>query len=192
MQKEERESGLELTQNSTEIMEMMESENMLPIAERESRRASGRWNLLMLMRRVHLYLGMFSAPAILFFAFTGILQTLSLHDFSRDGNYQPASWIVVLAQIHKKQTLKVPERKSAQPPNAKVSERKIPKGIDTPVSSNQHQAMPMKIFFVLIGVGLFFSTVSGMVMAWKFKRDRRVSLGLFIAGTVVPILLLVF
>ena len=46
--------------------------------------------------------------------------------------------------------------------------------------------------FVVIGVGLIFSTVTGVVMAWKFKRDRRVSLGLVIAGAVVPLLLLVF
>src|ERR1700694_5036858 len=100
-----RESSVEHGQNATEVMEMVGSEDMHSIAERGSKRGSGRWNLIVLMRRVHLYLGMFSAPAILFFALTGILQTLSLHEFSRDGSYKPPMWIVVLAQIHKKQSL---------------------------------------------------------------------------------------
>jgi hypothetical protein len=169
-----------------------QQEDMYALAERGSKRGSGRWNLLVLTRRVHLYLGMFSAPAILFFALTGILQTLSLHEFSQGGSYEPPRWIVVLAQIHKKQTLEVPERKSVQPANAKVPGREKPKGIDAPVSSNGHQTTSMKIFFVVIGVGLILSTVTGIVMAWKFKRDRRMGLGLFIAGTFLPILLLVF
>ena len=34
--------------------------------------------LLRVLRKMHLYLGVFTAPALLFFAFTGALQTFSL------------------------------------------------------------------------------------------------------------------
>lgn len=183
---------MEHSQNGTQIMEIVDSEDLHSIAERGSKLGSGQWNLIVLMRRVHLYLGMFSAPAILFFALTGILQTLSLHEVSRNGSYQPSTWIVALAQIHKKQTSQVPERKAAPPPNANVPGREMSKRIEPPISSNRYKAIPMKIFFVIVGVGLIFSTVTGMVMAWKFKRDRRVVLGLSIAGAVVPILFLGF
>ncbi len=36
--------------------------------------------LLKYTRLVHLYLGVFITPALLFFAFTGALQTFSLHE----------------------------------------------------------------------------------------------------------------
>lgn len=187
---------MEHSKEGAGIMEIVDSvprpEDVHATADHGSKRGAGRSNLLVLMRRVHLYLGVFSAPAILFFALTGILQTLSLHEFSRDGSYQPYRWIVVLAQIHKKQTTQVPERKSAPPANAIVSAREKAKGIDALISSNGYKTMPMKIFFVVIGVGLILSTMTGMAMAWKFKRDRKLNLCLFVAGAVVPILLLVF
>ena len=58
--------------------------------------------LLKYVRLVHLYLGVFIAPALLFFAFTGALQTFSLHETTRGSNYKPPAWAIVLGQIHKK------------------------------------------------------------------------------------------
>lgn len=71
--------------------------------------------VLSLIRQTPLYLGVFIAPAILFFAFTWALQTLSLHEASPYGSYQPAKWIVVLGEIHKKQTPVIPSRKGQLP-----------------------------------------------------------------------------
>ena len=67
--------------------------------------------LLRFLRLIHLYIGVFIAPALIFFAFTGALQTFSLHETTRGSNYKPPAWAVVLAQIHKKQTPVVPVRK---------------------------------------------------------------------------------
>ena len=66
-------------------------------------------------RVTHLYLGVFTAPALLFFAFTGALQTFSLHETTHSSNYKPPAWAVTLAQIHKKQTSVVPVRKFPPP-----------------------------------------------------------------------------
>lgn len=98
----------------------------------------------------------------------------------------------MLAQTHKKQTAQILERKSAQPANAKAPGREKPMGVDAPLSSNQYQDKPTKILFVVISLGLVCSVVTGVAMAWKFGRDRRLNLGLVIAGAVIPILLLVF
>ena len=73
-------------------------------------------------RLVHLYLGVFIAPALLFFAFTGALQTFSLHETTRGSSYKPPAWAVMLGQIHKKQTPIVPVRKS--PPPEKTGDMK--------------------------------------------------------------------
>src|SRR5712672_3037500 len=67
------------------------------------------------LRLIHLYTGVFIAPALLFFAFTGALQTFSLHETTRGSSYKPPAWAVMLAQIHKKQTPIVPIRKPAPP-----------------------------------------------------------------------------
>ena len=61
--------------------------------------------LLKVFRLTHLYLGVLITPALMFFAFTGAVQTFGLHETNRDHpNYTPAKWLVVLGQIHKKQT----------------------------------------------------------------------------------------
>src|SRR5271156_3517625 len=80
--------------------------------------------LLRYIRLIHLYFGAFLAPAILFFAFTGALQTFSLHETTRGSSYKPPAWAVLLAQIHKKQTPIVPVRKL--PPADKPTEKSAP------------------------------------------------------------------
>src|SRR5665213_134265 len=67
--------------------------------------------VLKLFRKLHLYIGVFITPALLFFAFTGALQTFSLHETTQGSNYKPPTWAVTLAQLHKKQTTIVPVRK---------------------------------------------------------------------------------
>jgi hypothetical protein len=70
--------------------------------------------VLKLLRQVHLYIGVFTTPALLFFAITGALQTFSLHEQSRGSSYKPPAILVELGQLHKKQTTVVPVRR---PPN---------------------------------------------------------------------------
>ena len=72
---------------------------------------STRVRILKAARVLHLYIGAFISPAILFFAFTGLLQTFSLHENAKDGNYKPPRWVLSVAQLHKKQTLQIHTRK---------------------------------------------------------------------------------
>jgi hypothetical protein len=168
--------------------------------------------LLKSLRNLHLYLGIFITPAILFFAFTGALQTFSLHETTRGSDYKPPAWAVKLGQLHKKQTLEVPQRKPApqtadkpkadRPADGSGDSAKA-KGPDAPVSSGapaapvapapkQKSHLPMKIFFLLVAVSLLISTMTGLYMSYKYVRNRLVVTGLLIAGVVVPLLLLLF
>ena len=153
---------------------------------------------LKVFRQIHLYLGIFTAPALLFFALTGALQTFSLHEASRTSDYKPPTWIVTLAQLHKKQTTTVPVRKprpefdTPKPDAAKPSPT-------APVASEPRRAepapkshLPMKIFFLTVSLGLFLSTLTGILMAYKFNRNKVLVTGLLLAGIVVPLLLLPF
>ena len=69
--------------------------------------------LLKFLRAAHLYLGVFTAPALLFFAFTGALQTFGLHEGARGSDYKPPAWLEAMAHLHKKQSLEVPVRRAA-------------------------------------------------------------------------------
>ena len=170
--------------------------------------------LLRVLRKLHLYLGVFTAPALLFFAFTGALQTFSLHETTQGSSYKPPAWITSLAQLHKKQTTEVPVRRprpDAPRPDAARSgalpdhrEHSASKAAPSsaPQSANQQPAaspvprpkshLPMKIFFLLVAVGLFLSTLTGIYMAYRYSRSRLLISGLLLAGAVLPLLLLPF
>jgi hypothetical protein len=166
--------------------------------------------LLRVLRKLHLYLGVFTAPALLFFAFTGALQTFSLHETTQGSSYKPPAWIASLAQLHKKQTIEVPVRRSrldaprpeALPDHPEHSAAKAAPSSGPPQSANQQSAaspaprpkshLPMKIFFLLVAVGLFLSTLTGIYMAYRYCRSRLFISGLLLAGVVLPVLLLPF
>src|ERR1700757_615591 len=95
--------------------------------------------LLKSLRLIHLYIGVFIAPALLFFAFTGALQTFSLHETTRGSSYKPPAWAVMLGQIHKKQTPIVPIRKPA--PAEKPADKAAPEKAQPSSSTTQPTAV---------------------------------------------------
>jgi hypothetical protein len=154
------------------------------------------------LRLFHLYTGVFIAPALLFFAFTGALQTFSLHETTRGSSYKPPAWAVMLAQIHKKQTSTIPVKKlpppdkqadkatqeRAQTSPTPPTEAPKPTGEAAPKS---HNPLPLKCFFLLVSIGLFVSTLSGLYMSYKYIRNRRLITVMLLAGIIVPVLLTV-
>lgn len=138
------------------------------------------------VRLVHLYLGVFIAPAILFFAFTGALQTFSLHNAAKDGSYKPANWIVFLAQLHKKQMAQLPPRKDPPAQLPLEDDTKPQKKHD---SAPRHNALPTKIFFLVVSIGLFVSTLTGLYMSYMYCRTKVVLTAVFLTGVVIPIAL---
>jgi hypothetical protein len=148
--------------------------------------------ILKAARQVHLYIGIFISPAILFFALTGALQTFSLHETSRGSDYKPPTWIVTLAQLHKKQTTTVPVRKLRPVADAPKPDAPKPDKPAAPPSPEppQKSHLPMKIFFLLVAIGLFTSTLTGIYMSYKFVRNKLIVTALLIAGILIPLLLL--
>jgi hypothetical protein len=164
------------------------------------------------VRSVHLYLGVFSAPALLFFAITGGLQTFSLHEGTRGSDYKPPAWLASAAQLHKKQTLVMPARRPrpaegggkgtddrASAALAVVEATPAPRAAlasdrasDTAPARPKQNLLPMKLFFALIALSLLISTLTGLYMAWRFSRRPKVFSAVFAAGIVVPLLLMMF
>lgn len=153
-------------------------------------------SLLQPARLIHLYLGVFISPALLFFAITGALQTFSLHETHRGSDYKPPAWIAKLGQLHKKQTLVLPERRPPQGPlTGKPADTGAPRGNVTPAATTEPSVkaknlLPMKIFFLLVSVGLVLSTLTGIFMSYRYSRNKIAITALLFAGLAVPLVLL--
>ncbi len=142
-------------------------------------------------RTLHLYFGVLISPAILFFAVTGALQTFSLHETSRGSSYKPPQWVVVLAQIHKKQTTHVPQHKApgtpqtASQPNGPAQHEAVLHGVAT-----ARHPIYLRLFFLLVSVGLVTSTATGLWMAYRHHSNKRLVSLLLVLGVVLPVLFL--
>lgn len=174
-------------------------------------------SLLKSSRLLHLYLGVFATPALIFFAFTGFLQTFSFHETTRGSAYKPPKIFVQLGQLHKKQTLVVPERKppaqgrpAAEKPAIEMSSSEKPStkvdtsdgGTDPRVSrpgptatpsqgplAPKNTLWPMKIFFATVSISLLLSTLTGLYMSYKYVRNKALVTAFLVAGAVIPIVL---
>lgn len=149
------------------------------------------------LRQFHHYLGVFFAPAIVFFALTGVLQTFGFHEAKNGG--KPVAWIAWTASIHKDQV--VPR---VRPPrNAPVH---VDAHDDAPNDAHDHapehasgaaadpapthSAFPLKVFVGLMGIGLIASSLLGVAIALSIRSMRRVSLAMLVLGTLLPVALL--
>lgn len=113
----------------------------------------------------------------------------SLHETTRGSSYVPPAILVHLAQLHKKGTLTVSQRKVAAPPAAAPALPLVPKSNVVP-QPPQPSYLPMKIFFGFAALGLVVSTLTGLVMSWTYTRNKILIASAFLAGIIVPVLLL--
>lgn len=144
------------------------------------------------LRKLHHYVGVFLAPAILFFAFSGAVQTFSLHEDKGWGGQPPPAWLAWMASVHKDQTL--PHAKPPKPaakPDAAAAKHADDHADDHHEGSHGPSPVPLKIFVLLLAIGLITSTLLGLTIALTNRAMRRTSILLLAAGTVLPLLLLV-
>jgi hypothetical protein len=142
-------------------------------------------------RRIHHYIGVFFTPAILLFSLSGALQTFRLQEEKGYGG-TPPTWIVWMASVHKDSSMprdRSAEHKAERPP-AKMIERAKPNAI-VPIAKAASSRLPMQIFVALLSIGLIVSALLGTVIALNSKTTRRISLVVFVAGTILPLLLMV-
>ena len=124
------------------------------------------------LRVWHTYLGMLIAPSVAFFALTGALQMLNLHESHR--RYHAPALLVASAAVHKDQAL--PDR-----PERDRSDE------DPPRYTAPQAAL--KWFWIGVALALVISTVMGVVLALQNRLRRRVNLVLLIVGTLAPLAL---
>jgi hypothetical protein len=142
------------------------------------------------IRQLHLYLGTFFAPLIIFFASTGAAQTFGLHE---NGNGIATQWIAKFAQVHIHQRFGAPPRRAEKPPALNNQQAAPPALSASPQGARPPRAKSspaFKILVLLMALGLIMTTILGIIMAFKYNRDKRLIWGLLIAGALLPILML--
>jgi uncharacterized iron-regulated membrane protein len=159
-------------------------------------------SFLKITRTAHLYLGVFTAPMLLFFAITGGLQSFGLHESARGSSYAPPAWLATAAQFHKKQTTQMPVRRQQAPGAAAAGLRPDMVGgsirspersaAPAPAGPPKKNLVPMKAFFALVASSLVLSVVSGLYMAWRYSRKPGLFGTILLAGVALPLLLMLF
>ncbi|HUQ50350.1 MAG TPA: hypothetical protein VM056_06520 [Terriglobales bacterium] len=154
-----------------------------------------------LTRQLHLYLGLFFAPTIIFFAFTGFLQTYSLHEANQGVPPQP--WIVALEQVHTHQRMPsfaTPSAPTTTPANSAPAPATTPSATAPATSQassatattppprppRRKRSTPLKIFMGFMSVGLIISSFLGVYMSFQLNRNPALIWGLLLAGALIP------
>jgi hypothetical protein len=135
-------------------------------------------------------MGMFLAPTVILFATSGALQIFRLQEGHPGSSYQPPSWIVFLAGVHKDQRAESAPPAKPAPPAVEAAPAPKPASPPEGQPAKSKRSTILMWFFTLAAVGIITSTVLGIVMAFKYNRDRRVIWALLAAGTLLPILML--
>ena len=115
------------------------------------------------MRIVHLFLGCFFAPVLLFFVVSGAWQVLDLHQSRKDGHYVAPRTLASLSDVHRHQRWQ--------------------SGRDVPPSR------PFQFFVLVMSIGFVVTTVLGIIMALKMTRPLIVW-SLLLGGILVPVIFL--
>lgn len=134
------------------------------------------------LRRWHHYIGVFLAPSILFFAFSGFVQVVGWQD---QRNPPPPGWVSWMAGIHKHQAAPKPKLPA---PAKSTGER--PPGGGGGEKHDDDAFVPLKPFALLTALGLLASTLIGLAVAIGTPAMRRKSWIILAAGVVVPVLLI--
>ena len=115
------------------------------------------------LRRLHLYLGCFFAPLLLFFIVTGWYQTLQVDRQKRRGEAE--TWIDKVTSVHKDQ-------------------------IFPTESAMSYNTTLFKCLVVTMSVALMATIIIGIVLAFKILRLRWPVYLSLVLGVALPILLL--
>jgi hypothetical protein len=147
------------------------------------------------VRTLHMFIGMLTAPTVLFFAVTGILQIYNLHE-ARPG-YTPPAILEKLSRVHKVQVfaLRRPRGQQLHAEQAKSSAAGLcaSSAAGTQEHRNPSAAIVLlKLYFTIAAVGLVFSTLLGAWMGLRPGVRRRVNLLLLGAGILIPVVLAAF
>jgi hypothetical protein len=157
-----------------------------PLKTPPRRRAGAIAPLPATFRRLHGWLGALFAPALIFFAVSGLLQVFDLHKPQPARDYQPPAAVRAIAALHKNQTL----RTSGDKTSAKASRKGgAQPGAQTPPRPGRTSLglILLKGYAAATSVVLALTTMIGLYLAFRSPRDRTWNLALLALGLLAPI-----
>jgi hypothetical protein len=134
---------------------------------------------LAFLRQLHVYIGVFVAPSLLFFALTGALQTFRIPD-------QKTSPVLIqkLARVHKDDIFAV---KPARPKHAEGGQK--PAEAKPQRAPEPRSTTALKWFFAAVSLGIMATTLVGIWMALAHNRRRAVTWLVLAVGAAAPVLI---
>ncbi len=142
----------------------------------------------LLIRRIHLYVGLLIAPSVLFFALTGALQLFGLHE-ARDG-YRPAPVVERLGELHKNQRFALKETRPEAPALHVALPGSAPTKEDAEAPTPLREIL-LKWTFLSVALGLVLSTGLGLWIALTSPRTTANHWILLAFGVLLPLAILV-
>lgn len=119
------------------------------------------------IRSLHLYLGCLFAPLIILYAISGAAQVYHLNNNRKDGSYNAPQWLRYASTAHTYQSF-----------DPKRGER-----------NGMHAAIS-KAIAAAMALALALTTLLGIIMAYKFNRNKLAVTFCLLAGIAIPGLLL--
>ena len=101
------------------------------------------------LRSIHLFLGCIFAPLLLFFAVSGLWQTLGFQ----------SEFLQKLSSVHTQRAWK---------------------------DGSELGSFALRVFVVLMTVSFIITTILGVILAFKFGRNRRAVMLVLALGVVIP------
>jgi hypothetical protein len=160
---------------------------------------------LALIRQLHVWISVFVAPSLLFFAITGALQTFRIPD-----QKEAPVLIQKLARVHKDDVFAVKPARPKKPEGAGARDGRGGPEAGGPEKADRHgdgakakggearkpppkpSTEVLKWFFSIVSVAIAVTTLLGLWMAVAYSRQKLVIWALLIAGAAAPILILAF
>jgi hypothetical protein len=137
---------------------------------------------LALIRQLHVYVSVFVAPTLLFFAITGALQTFRIPD-----QKTAPVLLVKLARLHKDDVFAPKPVRPKRPEGAAAGKPAEPR---PPKAEPKASTTVLKWFFSMASLAIAISTLLGLWMALAYHKRRAVMWALLIAGAAAPVLIL--
>ncbi len=134
---------------------------------------------LAFIRQLHVYVSLFVAPSLIFFAATGALQTFRIPD-------QKTAPVAIqkLARLHKDDVFAVKPPRPERP----KGERQVPRA-EKPKPAPSPAVEATKWFFTAVSIAMIVSTLLGIWMALAHGRRKVLLWATLAAGTAAPVLL---
>ena len=137
---------------------------------------------LALIRQLHVYVSVFVAPSLIFFALTGALQTFRIPD-----EKTAPVLIQKLARVHKDDVFALKPARPKRPEGAGPAQARPPA---PEKAASKLSTEVLKWFFAVVSVAIATSAALGLWMALAYHRRKGLLWVLFVAGAAAPVLIL--